>query len=430
MHRLDQVADVQDADDVVQRVAIDGVARVRRLEHRLQRLLRRQRDRDRHHLGAGHHHVGDFLVGEVEDLVEHLLFLVLDLSLLRRRAEEHAQLGLGVRLVLGARWLEAERAQDQRGRFLEHPDQRPEDEKEPVDGRRQRERGALGMAERDPLRHELADHDVQVRDDEQSDDHGEDGGHHRVEMVREHLFAESTDGERGDRHPELHGRDEARRIARDPQHGTRAAVALVLQLHDPRAARGDEAVLGRHEERVQEHQPEQGQHLQEKGHRSWRPSGARVLGGRSSSTQISGRSIAAGWTDRTGVRIISDACLLPRRALQGGAQPRQGHALRMVAESVHGLRAPLHVLLRARVRAARRPPLRRPLRHVDQGEAEHRRGAAGASCSAPARATKGSRSGPPRIPTSRRRAVTGSRARASRCCATSASRSRSSRAGR
>ena len=30
--------------------------------------------------GARHHHVGDLLVGEVEDLVEHLALLFLDLA--------------------------------------------------------------------------------------------------------------------------------------------------------------------------------------------------------------------------------------------------------------------------------------------------------------------------------------------------------------
>ena len=51
---------------------------------------------------------------------------------------------------------------------------------------------------------------------------------------------------------------------------------------------------------------------------------------------------------------------------------------------VHGLRPPLHLLLRPRVRAARRPAVGRPLRHLDPREGEHRRGAARAS--SPARA--------------------------------------------
>ena len=101
---------MEDADDVVERLAVDRVARVRRVEHRLERLLRRQVDRDRDHLGPRHHHVGDLLVGEVEDLVEHLLLAVLDLALLGRAREQHPQLGLGVRLVLGAGRLRARAA--------------------------------------------------------------------------------------------------------------------------------------------------------------------------------------------------------------------------------------------------------------------------------------------------------------------------------
>ena len=64
---------------------------------------------------------------------------------------------------------------------------------------------------------------------------------------------------------------------------------------------------------------------------------------------------------------------VPRRALPHGAQPRQGDAVRVVAEPVHGLRPPLHVLLCPRLRAAGRPPLRRPLRPHDPRQAEHRR---------------------------------------------------------
>ena len=47
------------------------------------------------------------------------------------------------------------------------------------------------------------------------------------------------------------------------------------------------------------------------------------------------------------------------------AQPRQGHGLPLVTEPVHGLRAPLHVLLRPRLRAPRRPAVRRALRALD-----------------------------------------------------------------
>ena len=108
VHGGEEVAHVQDADDVVERLAVHRVARVRRVEHRRERLLRRQLDRDRDDLGPRHHHVGGVLVAEDEDLVDHLLLLVLDLALLARAREQHAQLGLRQRLALGARRLEPE----------------------------------------------------------------------------------------------------------------------------------------------------------------------------------------------------------------------------------------------------------------------------------------------------------------------------------
>ena len=75
-----------------------------------------------------------------------------------------------------------------------------------------------------------------------------------------------------------------------------------------------------------------------------------------------------------------------RRALPDRAEPGQGDGLQLVAQPVHGLRPPLHVLLRARLRAARRPAVRRPLRPLDPREDQRRRGAAHAS----SRARRGS----------------------------------------
>src|SRR5947209_12748624 len=89
------------------------------------------------------------------------------------------------------------------------------------------------------------------------------------------------------------------------------------------------------------------------------------------------RSIASCWTDRTYVLSSQDADRVPRGAVQGSAEPRQGDALRLVAESLHGLRPPVHLLLRPRVRAAGRPARGRPVRAVDPREGERRRAAPG-----------------------------------------------------
>ena len=79
---------------------------------------------------------------------------------------------------------------------------------------------------------------------------------------------------------------------------------------------------------------------------------------------------------RTYVRIHGAvARRVPRGALPKRPEPRPGDAVRLVAQPVHGLRPPLHVLLRPRLRAPRRPALRRPLRHVDPRQDQRRRGA-------------------------------------------------------
>ena len=69
--------------------------------------------------------------------------------------------------------------------------------------------------------------------------------------------------------------------ARDAQHVARTPVALVVQLDDARAARGDEAVLGRDEEGVQQDENADCDELEEERHAPtpW----ALVLGGMSSS---------------------------------------------------------------------------------------------------------------------------------------------------
>ena len=60
-------------------------------------------------------------------------------------------------------------------------------------------------------------------------------------------------------------------------------------------------------------------------------------------------------TDTNICSIVTHGRRVPRGAVPHGAQPRQGNAVRLVAEPVHRLRPPLHVLLRPRLRAAGRP---------------------------------------------------------------------------
>ena len=130
VNRLEEIAHVKDADDVVERLPEDGITRVRRVEDDGERLLGRHVHRNRCDVGLRHHHIGDVLVPEDEDLVDHHPLVLLDLALLGGARDEHAQLGLGVHLTLGARRLEPERVENRVGRLLQQPDRRAEDRDE------------------------------------------------------------------------------------------------------------------------------------------------------------------------------------------------------------------------------------------------------------------------------------------------------------
>ena len=103
----EEVADVEDADDVVERAAVDGIAGVRGVDHRRKRLLRGELDGEGDDLGPRDHDVVGLLVGEVEDLVEHLLLRLLDLLGLR---DDQADVLLRVHRHPGGRRLGRRRA--------------------------------------------------------------------------------------------------------------------------------------------------------------------------------------------------------------------------------------------------------------------------------------------------------------------------------
>jgi hypothetical protein len=282
VNRLEEVAHVQDADDVVERLAEDGVARVGRVEDDGERLLGRHVDRDRGHVRFRHHHVGDVLVAEDEDLVDHLALVLLDLPLLRRARDEHPQLGLRVNLALGAGRLEPEGVENRVTRGLQRPDERAENGQEPAHGDRDPKSRPLRVPERSALRHELAEHDVEEAENRVRDEDGENRRHPLVELLRQRRLAQRADAQGRERHAELHRRDETAGVARDPQHVARAAVPLVLQLDDPRPPRRDEAVLRGHEERVEQDQDCDPDQLEEECHALTER--ASVLGGCSSNS--------------------------------------------------------------------------------------------------------------------------------------------------
>jgi hypothetical protein len=276
----EEVTNVQNADDLIERSPIDGVAGEGRLHRRFEALLGREVDREGDHLGPWHHHVGNLLVGEVEHLVEHLPLVVLDLALLGRTLEQHLQLRLRVNDALRPWRLEPERAQRQLTRALQEPDQRLEEPEEGAHRSRHDQRRLLRVAERDPLRHELTGDDMQEGDDQEGDREGERGRHDRVQRPGQCRLAKGTDCQARAGHAELHGGDEAGRRVGQAQHEPGPAVPKPVELVHSCPAHRYERVLRRDKERIQHDQRRDGDEEQREGHA---PSpGAPVLGGTSS----------------------------------------------------------------------------------------------------------------------------------------------------
>jgi hypothetical protein len=220
----------------------------------------------------------DFLVGEVEGLVDQLLLGFLDL---RGLGDQHPDLVLGVACARRVAWVDAEQADDEVGRLLHDPDQRLGDEVEAFERDDEPQHELLARRERERLRHELAEYDVEVRDDEQGDGEGGPRREPRVEDFREDRLADGADEDRERRHAELGRGDEADGIVEEADGQPRTPAAGVRDRGQSRPPRGHQRVLGRDEVGVPQHEQENGDDAVESCHAPRRE--ARVLGGRSSS---------------------------------------------------------------------------------------------------------------------------------------------------
>ena len=107
-----EVAAEEDADHVVEALAVDGQARVAVLAEGGLGLCERGRGGERHDRRARHHRLAHLGVGELEDAVDELLLLGLDVAALARHVDDVAQLLLGVGRGVAGVGVDAEGADD------------------------------------------------------------------------------------------------------------------------------------------------------------------------------------------------------------------------------------------------------------------------------------------------------------------------------
>ena len=160
-------------------------------------------------------------------------------------------------------------------RALEDPDERIGDARKPVERNRERDRERLGLLQRDRLRHELAEHDREVREDRERDQEGDRVRERRLHEPGEQRLADGAEQDREDRDPDLHRRDEPDRVVHETKRRLRAAPASLGAFLQPRSPPRDEGVLGRHEDRVPQHEEEHDDDVGERYSRPVRGAGTR-----------------------------------------------------------------------------------------------------------------------------------------------------------
>ena len=106
-HERQQIADVNDAFRIVQRLVVDHEARMRRALEQAHQLAERDIALDRDDVGAMHHHVGDAALVQAEDVAQHGALDGGKADLVRRRGVEH-----DLQVVAHRAWLPSEQRAD------------------------------------------------------------------------------------------------------------------------------------------------------------------------------------------------------------------------------------------------------------------------------------------------------------------------------
>ena len=255
VERLEEVAHVEDPEHVVERLAIDGIPRVRRVDHRGERLLRRQVDRERHDLRPRDHHLVGLLVGEVEDLVDHLLLGRLDRARVLGRGDEVADVLLG-RCGHDPRApaVTPKQPRDRRSADLSSSQTSGYEDRPRMPRAAARARAPAASAFSSAIAFGTSSPSTTLRyvriTNEITYESQPGDAKYGSKKLRDERLADGTEQDPEDRDPDLDGADEADRAVHEPQRRRARAAAVASRPLQPRSPRRHERVLGRHEHGV------------------------------------------------------------------------------------------------------------------------------------------------------------------------------------
>jgi hypothetical protein len=198
------------------------------------------------------------LVGELEGAVEHLGLGPFDDAALAGLSHDQSHVLARAREHARRRGLDAEQARHPRCGNLQDPHERPADQRQERGRVGEHDGDRLRPLEGERLRHELAQRDAQVREDQERDRVSQRRRDPRVEVVGEERLADGAHGDRKDGDRNLDGADEDDRRVHQRQRAFRAATTSLRAFLQARTARCHERVFGGDEDRVaHDEQPDQ-----------------------------------------------------------------------------------------------------------------------------------------------------------------------------
>ena len=263
-----QVLDVDHAEDVVDALVVDRVARVRLLAQEFPDLAGVGPERDADDLHPRDHHLRGGEFAKVEQLAQHLRRLPGEHAALLALAYDPGEVFRRPQVFVAAVGaVDAEQQQEPVRDPVRQADDRIERELHGTHDRADRERGLLRLLQGDRLRHHLADDDVQegegrdrhrgretVRDEAPEQVGSTDD---RADPLGEDRLADHAEAETRRRDAQLRGRDEAvlaGAVGLDPLDQASGPASRLRAIADRVRGRRHDRELRRDEERVRRHQ--------------------------------------------------------------------------------------------------------------------------------------------------------------------------------
>ena len=206
-------------------------------------------------------HFADVVLLEVEDVLDELVLLLVDGALLAARFRHEHDLFFGdfLALIFG---LDAKQAQNAVRRHRQKPYEGSKQHRNEAQDARKPARDFFGVAHRDALGHELAEHDGKVGKDERDQNEADGLEHlkaHRKPRVddglregfRKVIRRERTAEERCERDGDLDGGKEARGVLREPDDASCSAVPVFGKLFHLGLVGGNDCDLRTREDGVE-----------------------------------------------------------------------------------------------------------------------------------------------------------------------------------